>query len=285
MNINIAFPAFYGSWKSIYPELGVIDSMSDVDSSDLIIFSGGEDINANIYGEKNVYSHGINHYRDYVELRVLERAIARRKKILGVCRGHQLINAYLGANLIQDLYIQLEDHSSIHELSLQKDSYFVRHLPSTVNSLHHQGVYALGGSMRGLAKYKFVWEVTEYDSMIISVQFHPEWLSSCTIWLNDVRRWADPRTGEETKELQPVEVSRHIKKILKGGSPEDKAYDKYDNESSGMKMPISIRRARPIPRLQISDNPGDQEGDWSEEEQEEPSPETDHPDSVSGYNF
>ena len=125
-----------------------------------------------------------------MERLVLEYALRDDKPVLGICRGHQLLNALLGGTLYQDLPSQhpsaVEHHQQppydapIHTVSilpgtplrelLERDT-----LP--VNSYHHQAVKALSPQLKPMAVAddglveaaylpgrRFVW----------SVQWHPE---------------------------------------------------------------------------------------------------------------
>src|SRR3989304_5002170 len=96
LNVGIAYPAFMESFMQFFPDLFLVRSEEDIALCDLIIFSGGEDINPEIYKQENTESRGINLKRDEYELAVLHYAKKWGTKLLGVCRGHQLLNAYFG---------------------------------------------------------------------------------------------------------------------------------------------------------------------------------------------
>jgi len=175
IKVGVATVPFIECFRYYYDDVEVVKNVSDYD---LIIFTGGADISPEIYGQKNRYS-SYSEKRDKIELKVLEESIKLNKKILGVCRGHQLINAYLGGMLVQDIYRVLnKSHKGFHELifteekSLVKDSY-----KGGVNSMHHQGVIKPGKNLIVTSVYEDVIESTESEN-IISVQFHPEFMSN-----------------------------------------------------------------------------------------------------------
>jgi putative glutamine amidotransferase len=121
---------------------------------------------------------------------VLQMALERDLPVLGICRGIQFINAYLGGSLYQDLPSQhpseVEHHQSppydvpAHAVALVEGSPLrrclgVERLP--VNSYHHQAVRRLAPGLEAMAcapdglieaaympGKRFLW----------TVQWHPE---------------------------------------------------------------------------------------------------------------
>lgn len=142
----------------------------------LVIFTGGADINPAIYGQANKFSQFIPK-RDTAEIEVLRRSISAGKKVLGICRGHQLINAYLGGMLVQDITAQLNVvHENEHELEIVDAGGLIPNIfGGVVNSLHHQGVVRCGEGLKPSTYWKGVYESTECDD-ILTTQFHPEWM-------------------------------------------------------------------------------------------------------------
>jgi len=150
----------------------ILENEEMVKSVDLVIFPGGADINPEIYGQLNFCS-GVDIdsiRRDIYEIKVLEIAKSLAKKVLGVCRGHQLVNAALGGTLIQEVGWILP-HRAYHEL-LDAEG-IVGEFFETVNSLHHQGVLSPGDGQTVTSTFGGIVESTESEN-IITVQFHPE---------------------------------------------------------------------------------------------------------------
>ena len=110
--------------------------------------------------------------------------MAAEKPILGICRGHQILNVALGGTLIQDLpngkdHSTGEDFSRVHELSVEDGSILAALYgtkPMVVNSYHHQAVENPGKGLRITARSADgVVEAMEHESLpIFSVQYHPE---------------------------------------------------------------------------------------------------------------
>lgn len=177
---HLAYPAFQAAFGYHFP-------LVDIEEADLVIFSGGEDINPDIYGEKNVASMGINKYRDAVEIEVYKKAKALGKKMLGVCRGHQLLMALSGGKLVQDIF---PGHPGDHEVEVLMEGVpLLRH----VNSLHHQGIKPqdVPKGFYITSIYNGIVESTVSDD-ILTVQWHPEFLEygHGKTFFDMVREWA-----------------------------------------------------------------------------------------------
>jgi putative glutamine amidotransferase len=185
-----------GSLMNYYPNIEVIKDKTKVKNYDLIIFPGGEDINPMYYRENNIYSD-YNDRRDNWEMDILNSAMDLGKKILGICRGLQLINVFFGGNLWQDIYFQLkEEHSPNHELQFE-DRTVLSNYFSRVNSMHHQAIRQVGKGLNVTSMYKRVIESVE-NKNIIAVQFHPEFMPTETSkpFFEYLKSWA---VGKENK--------------------------------------------------------------------------------------
>lgn len=154
-------------------------------SYDALLLCGGGDIDPARYNQENTASAGIDLIRDEAEFELFNAYLALKKPILGVCRGHQLINVSLGSDLIQHLdntpmhRSGIEDLYLAHEIEALENS-FVGKLYGTkfvANSFHHQAVNLPAKNLRPVAwsEDKKVIEALEHEFLpIISVQWHPE---------------------------------------------------------------------------------------------------------------
>lgn len=138
-----------------------------------LILSGGPDI-------------GVNKHRDELEFEWLKQAIEGGHKVLGVCRGMQLINVYFDG-IVENLheYI-LEDHIadqfSDDECHNERLSQFhwVKNIKTgstfITNSRHHQHCAVLGRKLIPVY-YSLDYTVEGFvspDRMIMGIQWHPE---------------------------------------------------------------------------------------------------------------
>lgn len=161
------------------------DDPKDSISCDALVLTGGSDINPKLFGEANNGSEGIDDERDQKEYELIK--LFEGKPILGICRGHQILNAYYGGSLIQhiDAYKRHvrtpENIDNVHTVKASEGS-FLRKLYGEefpVNSSHHQAVKAPGEGFDILAYSDDGYiEATECkEKNIVTVQWHPERMS------------------------------------------------------------------------------------------------------------
>ena len=151
---------------------------------DGLILCGGGDIHPEYYGEEIDGSANIDLQRDAAEFALAQAYIDAGKPVLGICRGHQLLNVYFGGTLYQDLenareHASFAEHDLVHLVHASKDSLFEKLYGSefTVNSWHHQAVKKVGEGLRAtLMSYDgSVVEGIEHESLpVFAVQWHPE---------------------------------------------------------------------------------------------------------------
>lgn len=114
----------YASWMNGQ----LVDKMED---SNLVVFTGGQDVCPLVYNQTDI--HPKTYYtleRDNEEIKAYTKALELGKKMIGICRGHQLLSALNGALLIQD-----QPNPGNHFVYTHDSKKFL------INSLHHQAVY------------------------------------------------------------------------------------------------------------------------------------------------
>lgn len=165
------------------------------DRLDGLLIPGGVDINPAEYGEEIRPECGnLDPARDRVELQLVRWAVEDGKPVLGLCRGLQVINVALGGTLWQDLASQkssfhkhdyfptagYERDYIAHDVDIVADSQLSQLLESTrcgVNSMHHQGIKALGQNLKASAlSPDGLVEAVEGvgEGFLVGVQWHPE---------------------------------------------------------------------------------------------------------------
>jgi putative glutamine amidotransferase len=158
-------------------------AMSETDAERIVetfngfLFTGGQDVSS-------------CPERDKEETLLLQKALEADKPILGICRGLQFINVFLGGTLWQDLPSQ---HPSVivhrqgkpygvptHQVSISGElqSLLGKDILN-VNTLHHQAVKDLGNGLTPMAVAPdgLIEAVRLQDKRFVwAVQWHPEYL-------------------------------------------------------------------------------------------------------------
>ncbi len=190
-----------------------------LDGLDGVLLSGGGDIDPRAYGAASApETVGIDEERDRFELALVRMALAGDLPILGICRGHQVLNVALGGALDQHVpHLTGNDHQErvrvaeeIHRVDLLPASQVARVVgtPSIgVNTLHHQAVRVPGDHLDvvGRSDDGLVEAVEGADGLrVIGVQWHPELL---TAWPEHeaLFRWLVDEAAVE-RAVGPVEV-------------------------------------------------------------------------------
>jgi putative glutamine amidotransferase len=182
-----------GGVPVLLPNLSDLSLIDDIlKLIDGLIISGGYDVHPKYYGERNVHkSVKLTPGRDRFELTLVKKARARKIPILGICRGHQLINVAFGGTLFQDLNLRENtsdhavgktlDYKKRHKVMIKKGSKLFSILGRReieVNTSHHQIIkdIAPGFVATAWSKEDEVIEGLESlkDRFLLSVQWHPE---------------------------------------------------------------------------------------------------------------
>jgi len=131
--------------------------------------------------------------RDAVDELLLKDAYEKRKPILGICYGLQILNVYRGGTLLQHIESTVNHEAGkevrvAHNVDLDPGSklgkIIVPH-PSgkdvsvAVNSSHHQSAEVVGDGLRIVARCPQdgiieALEGTALDHFVVAVQWHPE---------------------------------------------------------------------------------------------------------------
>ena len=151
---------------------------------DGLILSGGGDIEPSYFGEEMDGSRNIDPDRDRCEFALVKAYIELGKPVLGICRGHQVLNVYFGGSLYQDLsnagnHSSFASHDLVHPVCAAEGSVLESLFGSqfVTNSAHHQAIKELGKGLKATlwSCHDGAVEGIEHESLpIIGVQWHPE---------------------------------------------------------------------------------------------------------------
>jgi len=167
---------------------------------DGVLLTGGEDVDPRLYANglparlrKTVTVTPDGGARDLRELLLIDEVFQQRKPLLGVCRGHQMLNVALGGTLLVDIATQVPnalnhrrmDRKSepVHPVNVSAGSLLAQIAGQTtfdVNSTHHQAIGVVAPPLQAVANSPDgIIEALELKDagqlpFLLTVQFHPE---------------------------------------------------------------------------------------------------------------
>lgn len=190
-----------------FPEMFVrsgCNGASKIEQADVVVFTGGSDVNPALYGELPHIRSFWDERRDEEDLEIYEKCLELGIPMIGVCRGAQFLHVANGGRLYQDV----DNHNGSHSMWDTRS----KRLLQKVSSVHHQMcIPNTGGGMEIVAtatsvaknKWRNSTENDEFkgseieaffyrDTCCFGVQGHPEYrgYSEYTKWfldsLNDI---------------------------------------------------------------------------------------------------
>lgn len=177
-----------------------VEATDSPEKADIIVFSGGADINPALYNCKPKGTSYFSQERDELEVNCFN-SLSPNQLVIGLCRGAQLVTALNGGKLIQDT----TGHASGPHMITNKEYKF------KIESIHHQMMYPfdmdkkdydlLYWSSRKLSKYyegdqiqdppcepEVILYHVKDRPVCLAIQGHPEMMNRCTAHkvLNDI---------------------------------------------------------------------------------------------------
>lgn len=210
----------YANWM----EGILVDKM---EAADLVVLTGGEDINPFLYGEEKHPTTYFNPNRDAKEVSEYYKAKALKIPVIGICRGLQLITALNGGKLVQDqsnpgthemftfdnrvIVTTSAHHQAAFPFLLPKDDYKI--LGWTENLLNrHLGAK---GELNPPVEVEMIYFP---KTKSLGIQGHPEWLpkdhESIDYFRNLLNSFLDGSLESETKNLD-LSFQKTTKLLLK----------------------------------------------------------------------
>lgn len=174
-----------------------------LDALDGVVLPGGGDLDPRLYGEvPGDTCYDVSHAQDELDLAVARRSIDAGLPVLGVCRGHQLLNVLYGGTLIQDMAPGTVAHRepapvhgagpwAWHEVEVQggtkvaglyggmgngSSAQDAAGVTVKIASGHHQAVarVAKGLVVTAVAEDGTIEALEDPERWVASVQWHPE---------------------------------------------------------------------------------------------------------------
>lgn len=100
------------SYNQLFESMGFI-LFDSLEGSDLVVFTGGEDVNPSLYGHPKHETTWFNVYRDTKEAVYFNRALEAGIPMVGICRGGQFLNVMSGGEMYQNVSKHTTDHTII----------------------------------------------------------------------------------------------------------------------------------------------------------------------------
>ena len=164
-----------------------------VELYDGFLIPGGHDVSPATYGHRPCeHTDEPCKDRDIMENTLVPLIVAADKPLLGICRGHQVINVALGGTLIQDVatsYPTNTNHEQqppfdqpVHTVTVKpgtKLAHLLGETTITVNSIHHQAIDRVAEDLVVSASSDDgMIEAVEIPNkrFVVGVQWHPEHL-------------------------------------------------------------------------------------------------------------
>lgn len=165
--------------------------VSSIHEVDAILLWGGDDISTSLYKEEpahNGWGPPEPSMRDLYEWHILREAVRAKKPIIGICRGAQLICAFAGGKLVQNMSGHHGDHDVLtHDgkILTTKSSHHQMMYPYNVNhdllawceeplsTIYEPQSWYTDGFEKATDKEPEVVYFTDINAM--AIQGHPEW--------------------------------------------------------------------------------------------------------------
>ncbi len=202
----------YRKWLEQAPfRVRLIQQPEELQNVEALILPGGHDVDPERYGAPNRHPERtkIEPLRDQEEFALLEEADRQDLPILGICRGHQVLNVYFGGTLIQDVPLDFppaQRQKIRHDTPRQQPDtehviLFSRTLPRRyqisarpvvcVNSRHHQAVLRVSFPLKvGARAPDGLVEMVYHPgkTFVLGVQWHPERMPEHEVSRNILQR-------------------------------------------------------------------------------------------------
>jgi len=156
----------YANWL---PDCELVKTLEE---ADVVLFTGGEDVDPSLYGEPKGEHTGSNLERDKREQEVFLQAQKLGKKFLGICRGSQFLCVMAGGKLVQ----HQDNPEFVHEVNVGYNQVI------NITSTHHQAAHP--------------WNLPLYQFDVIG-------------WTNNISKFHLDGNGKELQLFKPSPYSWH----------------------------------------------------------------------------
>lgn len=194
----------YAGWITRFGDVELVrlgyrfNNASEIERCDGLFLTGGEDVHPRFYNKAEYVSQyklaDFDEKRDEFEIGLLHYWQSSKIPLLGVCRGMQLCNVFLGGTLIPDLPsfgkfnhsrklkepryhpVEIDPNSSLYSILKTKTG--------EISSIHHQSIDRIANGLvcNAITTDGVIegaeWLSPEEKAPMVLVQWHPEVLNN-----------------------------------------------------------------------------------------------------------
>lgn len=181
-------------YANFIEDMSLVDSLED---ADIVVFTGGEDVDPSLYGEKKHETTYSNIERDLEEKAIFEK-IKTNQLVVSICRGSQLMCVLNGGKLVQnctnhaiwgthaiicfegpedEVYeITSTHHQMQYPYNLDDKDYTIKAISYNVKSDKYEGGGIDSFNLRNVGEPEIVIYHKENMPRCIAIQGHPEYM-------------------------------------------------------------------------------------------------------------
>lgn len=167
--------------------------VDNIKEADIVIFTGGEDVDPSLYGEKKYEFTYSNISRDLIEQGKWNQ-ISENQLVIGICRGSQFVCVMNGGKLVQDCSghgighthvisdgkvgydITSTHHQMQYPYNLDKKDYTVLYVAHPSRSNYYSGSGIDPEVLRNLGEPEIVKYHKKGNPVCLAIQGHPEYM-------------------------------------------------------------------------------------------------------------
>ena len=180
-------------YANFIEDMSLVDNLED---ADIVVFTGGEDVDPSLYGEKKHETTYSNIERDLEEKAIFEK-IKTNQLVVGICRGSQLMCVLNGGKLVQncnnhgifgthsitcfgeidEIYeITSTHHQMQYPYNLKNSDYTLVATSQYNRSNNYEGSGISINAIRSMGEPEIVIYHKEGKPRCIAIQGHPEYM-------------------------------------------------------------------------------------------------------------